>query len=71
MTAPVVVFVTTDGAYLRCPGCQQVARADHDQIDGRVSLLCECGYHETHDLRASVAALRAQPPTREGGGQRC
>lgn len=35
---------------LRCPDCDVVAIADVDQMRGRVSILCDCGYHETHEL---------------------
>ena len=35
---------------LKCPGCGVVGIADDDQFHGRVSIWCECGYHETHDL---------------------
>jgi hypothetical protein len=33
-----------------CPGCGVEAILDDDQYHGRVSILCDCGYHETHDL---------------------
>lgn len=35
---------------LRCPGCQEIKIADDDQFHGRVSIQCDCGYHETHNL---------------------
>ncbi len=36
---------------LRCPGCEQWADIDDDQLHGRISVLHEpgCGFHETHD----------------------
>ena len=33
-----------------CPGCGINAILDDDQYHGRVSIQCDCGYHETHDL---------------------
>ncbi len=45
------------GALVECPTCRTQALADHDQVAGRVSMICDCGYHETHDLRADLEAL--------------
>lgn len=45
---------------LECPGCGEWAELDEDQLHGRVS--CDhtfeaaCGYHETHDFAAALAA---------------
>ena len=56
MTRPVIVRgpITLDGVpgyyRARCPGCGVVALLDPDQYHGRVSIQCDCGYHETHDL---------------------
>lgn len=33
----------------RCPECKGVGEIDEDQFYGRVSIQCECGYHETKD----------------------
>lgn len=41
---------------LRCPGCGTVGEIDDDQVNGRVSLLCRCGWHETHNLAAYLEA---------------
>ena len=35
---------------VRCPGCNTITIADPDQAAGRASMLCDCGYHETHVL---------------------
>ena len=34
----------------RCPGCGTWGVIDDDQFHGRVSILCECGFHETMNL---------------------
>ena len=36
--------------WIWCPSCQVRGMADTDQMRGRVSIVCECGYHETHEL---------------------
>lgn len=33
-----------------CPECNRERIMDEDQFHGRVSIECDCGYHETHDL---------------------
>ena len=33
-----------------CPGCGVWGIIDDDQFHGRVSILCECGFHETINL---------------------
>ncbi len=39
---------------IRCPACGCEARADEDQVLGRVSIDCpQCPYHETHNLMES------------------
>ncbi len=43
---------------LRCPGCSAWGHIDDDQLHGRVSLLCECGWHETHDLSDLLDKVR-------------
>jgi len=35
---------------VRCPKCGVWGVIDDDQFHGRVSILCECGFHETVDL---------------------
>lgn len=32
-----------------CPTCRGVGEIDEDQLNGRVSIVCPCGYHETKD----------------------
>jgi len=32
---------------MRCPKCGQVTDLDDDQMNGRVSTQCACGFHET------------------------
>ena len=36
--------------WVRCPQCNQVAMADAEQMIGKVSFLCDCGYHVTERL---------------------
>lgn len=40
-------------AQAQCPACGQWADIDHDQFDGSVSLVCECGWHGYIDGRAA------------------
>ena len=59
---PKVIARSTDcdgGALVECPVCKTQALADRSQIAGAVSMICDCGYHETHDLRSAVQALEA------------
>lgn len=62
MPRPEIVSVnglTDDSwAFIRCPGCQGVGTVDRDQFEGRVSIACACGYHETHDLRGHEPGAR-------------
>jgi len=45
----------------QCPGCGTWSVLDEDQVRGRVSMDCVwCAYHETHDLRAELAAAIAE-----------
>lgn len=41
-----------------CPGCGVEEILDDDQYHGRVSIQCDCGYHETHDLSRGEEAGR-------------
>ena len=36
--------------FFTCPKCNVEALIDEDQFRGRVSLLCDCGFHETINL---------------------
>ena len=38
-------------AFTKCPGCDIIGIIDYDQFHGDVSMLCDCGYHETVDFR--------------------
>lgn len=33
--------------WFRCPECRRLATLDADQANGRVSIVCECGWHRT------------------------
>jgi len=35
---------------LRCPKCEKWGDIDNEQYHGQISILCDCGYHETLDL---------------------
>lgn len=39
-------------ATLVCPGCGALGILDHEQYQGRVSVQCDCGWHETHNFEA-------------------
>jgi Zn ribbon nucleic-acid-binding protein len=47
---------------LQCPQCQSLGVIDDDQYHGRVSVLCECGYHETKDWSTVPAHVRTGEP---------
>lgn len=32
---------------LKCPDCLVWGAIDEDQFNGRVSILCDCGFHQT------------------------
>ena len=34
----------------KCPDCKTWGLIDDDQLNGRVSILCECGFHKTINL---------------------
>ncbi len=36
--------------HLGCPVCHRTGLIDEDQYFGRVSIQCECGFHETINL---------------------
>ena len=38
-------------ALIQCLACDRKAWIDREQYEGAVSIVCECGWHETHDLR--------------------
>lgn len=35
---------------MECPDCKEWGSLDEDQYNGRVSILCDCGFHETIDF---------------------
>jgi hypothetical protein len=37
-----------------CPGCDTIGRLSPMQFSGHLSMKCDCGYHETHDLRNTM-----------------
>ena len=46
--------VTLDGKpriKFHCPDCNVWGYIDEDQYNGRVSILCDCGFHKTINLR--------------------
>lgn len=44
-----------------CPGCRVWGYVDDDQYRGHVSILCDCGFHETIDLeRQAVLVEKAR-----------
>ena len=38
-------------ACVQCPACGRKGWIDREQFRGGVSMICKCGWHETHDLR--------------------
>lgn len=58
--------VRRDGALiwkLKCPGCGTWGEIDDDQLNGRVSTWCSCGYHKTIDWRKKQQyAMSHMPP---------
>lgn len=48
-----VILVWQDGKPIKkfhCPGCKVWGEIDNDQLHGRVSIQCDCGFHETINL---------------------
>ena len=37
---------------LHCPDCKIWGDIDDDQYNGRISVLCQCGYHVTINFKA-------------------
>lgn len=49
--------VTLDGQdthKLKCPKCGVWGYVDDDQLEGKVSILCDCGFHETITPKDSI-----------------
>ncbi len=40
--------------HLVCPRCQKSGLIDEDQYFGRVSIQCDCGFHETINFRKEI-----------------
>ena len=40
--------------WFQCPECQVKGSIDQDQAEGRVSIVCECGMHETGKVRPLI-----------------
>ena len=58
-----VMLIKLDGEEaikVKCPRCNTWGLVDADQVHGRVSMECECGFHETHDINPIVEAVRAE-----------
>ena len=50
-----------DGVWIwkmKCPLCEEWGAIDEDQIAGRISILCDCGFHETIDLTENIQAYQ-------------
>jgi hypothetical protein len=45
---------------LKCPKCGIWGYLDDDQINGRVSILCDCGFHETINCQAILTFLKEE-----------
>jgi len=41
-------------ATIECPDCGNYGIIDWDQLHGEVSIVCDCGYHETPDLTDQI-----------------
>jgi hypothetical protein len=71
-------LVTLDGEKawkLRCPSCGDEKYLDDDQFHGRVSVLCDCGFHETvnfshlQQARGQVERAEIKKPPNRGWGK--
>ena len=53
MAKPEIVARTNppNPTLIRCPDCGLVGAIDQEQFEGKVSMVCKCGWHETWDLR--------------------
>ena len=50
MTEPILKSIIRDGIRiqkLKCPECGIWGQIDDDQLNGRVSAICDCGFHKT------------------------
>ena len=49
-----IKLVTLDGKStlkFKCPDCKVWGIIDNDQHEGKISILCDCGFHETINLK--------------------
>ena len=65
------IRIVGDTIMIRCPACGHEGIIDDDQFHGRVSInhddcgrqwkpsLCDCTWHETHDLASMIAEASA------------
>ena len=35
----------------RCPKCGQLGKIDEEQLNGKVSIICVCGYHYFKEVK--------------------
>jgi len=45
------------GHLFRCPQCRKWGLLDDDQWQGKVSILCDCGFHQTIPLATMMATI--------------
>lgn len=50
---------------LVCPGCGGFGSLDDDQFHGRVSVQCDCGFHETVNFAELVEKEKADADAAE------
>ena len=48
---------TKDAWKFLCPGCETWGYVDDDQLNARVSIQCDCGFHETINLKETARVL--------------
>jgi hypothetical protein len=51
---PQFIRLLTGEVLARCPGCDTIGRLNDAQFSGNLSMKCDCGYHEIHDLRQAT-----------------
>lgn len=56
--------------WFRCPDCDTIGAIDEEQADGKVSIVCQCGFHATGRAERKVpttfAVRRDEAPTMVG-----
>lgn len=48
--------------WFTCPGCKKMKTVDEDQAEGRVSIQCDCGFHETGKVRPLIPSTTSTKP---------